>query len=213
MRVRNYQFRFFLLFVSAVILFTGCGKIEKDENNSDPSFFTRMPEISTSGKNIVAVESEGQPYVFPYMDGNYTIGFPEANYYGLSVKTMSSGKKGEFILRVINLRYYEKYNPGSMQIRMVVPDSILNKGYGKIATFEVELNVYKDPVHKSEPNYLSYGFYEGDEDPDHTADFRLTKLDTVTKIVCGNFVIKEKEKDKKVMSGFFDLKNCRWWKL
>ncbi|MFC4665072.1 hypothetical protein [Falsiporphyromonas endometrii] len=74
--------KFFSLFRLAVILFSACGKIEKDENNSSPLFFMKMQEISTSGKNIVVVECEGQPYVFPCINGNYIIGFPEMDYYG-----------------------------------------------------------------------------------------------------------------------------------
>lgn len=41
-----------------------------------------MQDISTSGKNIVVVECEDQPYVFPCINGNYIIGFPEMDYYG-----------------------------------------------------------------------------------------------------------------------------------
>lgn len=54
-------------------------------------------------------------------------------------KTMICREKGEYYFSVINLRYYEKYNGGSVEKWMEVSKSLLDKGKGKISSPVVEL--------------------------------------------------------------------------
>lgn len=192
-----------LLLISFLGGFTRCA--HRSPIEVDPLLFEEMPLPSNYGRNIIALEYNSVPYIFPLLGGLDGLLPPRSYGQYLLIKPYPKMALNpqKVSVEIYSNRSHERFNPASFRMKFVLPQEVLTTGSGKAECSELfilEMIGKIFPVYDADTSKTELHFDNKDD-----VDIVITRYDVKEGILSGHYYVQSKKAPYQKVWGFFDL--------